>query len=96
VDLNSVLDGLSALKLRALPAVASADDPDELDAVEAAYLGRNGELRQLLAGIGKLSGEERPKVGAAANPIREELEAAIAARRARLNEIALDVRLARE
>jgi phenylalanyl-tRNA synthetase alpha chain len=50
----------------------------------------------LLAGIGKLSGEDRPKVGAAANPIREELEAAISKRRAKLESIALEVRLARE
>jgi phenylalanyl-tRNA synthetase alpha subunit len=79
-----------------LPDVEKADDPDELDSVESAYLGKNGELRQILAGIGKLSAEDRPKVGAAANPIRMELEAAIASRRARLSEIALDVRLARE
>jgi phenylalanyl-tRNA synthetase alpha chain len=90
------LDRLSALRQRALPDVEKADDPDELDSVESAYLGKNGELRQILAGIGKLSAEDRPKVGAAANPIRMELEAAIASRRARLSEIALDVRLARE
>jgi phenylalanyl-tRNA synthetase alpha chain len=96
MDLASLLDRLTALRQQALPAVEKADDPDELDAVEAAYLGRSGELRKLLANIGQLSGEDRPKVGAAANPIRAELEAAIAARRARLNSIALDVRLARE
>jgi phenylalanyl-tRNA synthetase alpha chain len=79
-----------------LPAVEKADDPDELDGVEAAYLGKNGELRQILANIGQLSSEDRPRVGAAANPIREELEAAIATRRDRLQAIALDVRLARE
>lgn len=96
MDLASLLDRLTALRQQALPAVAKADDPAELDGVEAAYLGRNGELRKLLANIGQLSGEDRPKVGAAANPIREELEAAIAARRARLDSIALEVRLARE
>jgi phenylalanyl-tRNA synthetase alpha chain len=96
VDLESLLDLLTALRQRALPAVEKADDPVELDGVEAAYLGKNGELRKLLANIGQLSGEDRPKVGAAANPIREELEAAIAERRRRLEAIALDVRLARE
>jgi phenylalanyl-tRNA synthetase alpha chain len=96
VDLATLLEGLTALRERALPAVEKADDPDELNSVEAAYLGKNGELKQLLSNIGKLSSEDRPKVGAAANPIREELEAAIAARRTRLESIALDVRLARE
>jgi phenylalanyl-tRNA synthetase alpha chain len=59
-------------------------------------LGRKGELRTLLGGIGALPAEDRPRVGAMANPIREELEAAIAARRERLESIALEVRLATE
>src|SRR5688572_9603803 len=96
VDLESFSAQLDALRRGALDAVARADDPRELDEVESSYLGRNGELRKLLGGIGKLPGEDRPKVGALANPIREELEREIGARRGRLNEIAIEVRLARE
>ncbi len=96
MDLASFQRQLDDLRSRALAAVAKADDPAELDGVESALLGRKGELRELLGGIGQLPGEDRPKVGALANPIREELEAAIAARRTRLVDIALDVRLARE
>ena len=96
MDLESFSAQLNELHGRALAAVQIADDPAELDGVESAYLGRNGELRKLLGGIGQLPAEDRPKVGALANPIREELEAAIATRRTRLDEIALDVRLARE
>ena len=96
MDLESFSTQLNELRSQASAAVQKADDPAELDGVESSYLGKNGELRKLLGGIGQLPGEDRPKVGALANPIREELEAAIAARRARLDEIALDVRLARE
>lgn len=96
MDLESFSAQLDDLRARALAAVRKADDPAELDSVESSYLGRKGELRELLGGIGQLPGPDRPKVGAIANPIREELEAAIAERRARLEEIALDVRLARE
>jgi len=96
VDLESFSTQLNDLRVRALAAVQKADDPPELDGVESAYLGRKGELRELLGGIGQLPGPDRPKVGSLANPIREELEAAIAERRGRLDEIALDVRLARE
>jgi phenylalanyl-tRNA synthetase alpha chain len=96
VDLESFSAQLEDLRGRASAAVQKADDPRELDGVESAFLGKNGELRKLLGGIGQLPGEDRPKVGALANPIREELEASIATRRARLDDIALEVRLARE
>ena len=96
MDLESFSAQLEDLRSRALSAVQKADDPAELDGVESAYLGKNGELRKLLGGIGQLPGEDRPKVGALANPIREQLEESIRARRVRLDEFALDVRLARE
>jgi phenylalanyl-tRNA synthetase alpha chain len=96
VDLESFSAQLTDLRGRALAAVAGADDPAELELVESTYLGKQGELRKLLAGIGQLPTEDRPKVGALANPIREELERTIAERRERLDDIALEVRLARE
>jgi len=96
VDLESFSAQLEDLRSRALAAVSKADDPAELDDVESAFLGRKGELRELLGGIGQLPAEDRPKVGALANPIREQLESEIATRRSRLTEIALDVRLAKE
>jgi phenylalanyl-tRNA synthetase alpha chain len=96
VDLESFSAQLNDLRGRALAAVQKADDPAELDGVESAYLGRKGELRELLGGIGTLPAQDRPKVGGLANPIREQLEESIRTRRARLEEIALEVRLARE
>ncbi len=59
-------------------------------------LGRKGELRALMAGIGAFPAEDRPRIGALANPVREAIEAAIAERRERLESIALEVRLAAE
>jgi phenylalanyl-tRNA synthetase alpha chain len=96
MDLQAFSGQLAALRDRALAAVEDAADPDALDAVGSAYLGRKGELRALLGGIGQLPAEDRPRVGALANPIREELEAAVAARRERLVAIDTEVRLARE
>ncbi|HUG48817.1 MAG TPA: phenylalanine--tRNA ligase subunit alpha [Candidatus Limnocylindria bacterium] len=87
---------LEDLRRRAQQAVADSADPRALDEVETAYLGRRGELRTLLAQIGQLPAEDRPRVGALANPVRQELEARIASRRERLEQIALEVRLARE
>jgi phenylalanyl-tRNA synthetase alpha chain len=96
VDLASFSQQLEGLRERALRAVEEAADPRALEEVETNYLGRRGELRTLLGTIGQLPAADRPQVGALANPIRQELEAEIAQRRERLNDIALEVRLARE
>jgi phenylalanyl-tRNA synthetase alpha chain len=96
VDLQTVAAQLEGMRERALTAVASAVDPDELDRVASSFLGRKGELRTLLGGIGRLPAEDRPRVGAMANPIREAVEAAVESRRQRLEAIAVEVRLAFE
>ncbi len=96
MDLASFSERLNELRQRALSAVGDAADLASLEQVESAFLGRRGELRTLLGGIGQLPAADRPRVGALANPIREELEAAIARRRDRLEEIAFEVRLAQE
>jgi phenylalanyl-tRNA synthetase alpha chain len=93
VDLSSVIEGLEELRSRALGEIAEAADPDALTAVELRYLGRKGELRTRLGAIGQLPPEDRPRVGATANPVREAIESAVAARRARLEGIALEVQL---
>ena len=96
MDLASFSQQLDELRARAREAIAGAADPRALDEVDSEFLGRRGELRRLLAGIGGLPADDRPRVGALANPIRIELEEALAERRARLDQIALEVRLARE
>lgn len=96
MDLESFSTQLNGLRDRAIAAVARSSTPQELETTEGAFLGRKGELRTLLGGIGALPAEDRPRVGAMANPIREELEHAIAARKDRLRDIELEVRLATE
>ncbi|HEY8168123.1 MAG TPA: phenylalanine--tRNA ligase subunit alpha [Candidatus Limnocylindrales bacterium] len=97
MDLASVRDDLAALREQALAAIAAAVDLNGLEAVELSVLGRKqGQLTAVLRGIGALPAADRPTVGALANELRLELEAALAARRERLSGIALDVRLAAE
>lgn len=96
MDLASFQAQLDALRVRALQAIADASNPDTLAEVDSSILGRKGELRALLGGIGALPAEDRPRVGALANPIREEVEAALAARREHLEASALEARLLAE
>jgi phenylalanyl-tRNA synthetase alpha chain len=96
VDVASFKVHLDDLQARATAAIASAASPEALDAVESGILGRKGELRALLSGIGTLSAEDRPRVGAMANPVREAVEAALTERRASLEVAALEQRLLAE
>ena len=70
--------------------------------VRVKYLGKKGEVTALLKGLGKLSPEERPKMGAFVNAVRETLEAELdkikssmetAAMNARLEEEKIDITL---
>ncbi|MGC8633563.1 MAG: phenylalanine--tRNA ligase subunit alpha [Candidatus Limnocylindrales bacterium] len=96
MDLETIAARLSALQEAGLAAIGRAGEPDALDAVHVDYLGRRGELKTLLAGIGALPPADRPVVGAIGNRVREVLEEALSARRAELEASALDARLARE
>ena len=80
----------------ALSAVASAGDSSALDDVRVKYLGKKGELTGLLKGLGKLSHEERPAAGAEINSAKEALQEAISARKADLDNAAIDAQLASE
>jgi len=79
-----VEERLIQVKEAALAAAAGADSPAALDQIGLAYLGRKGELTQLLRSTGSLPPERRPAFGQAANQARREVEDAIKARRAEL------------
>jgi phenylalanyl-tRNA synthetase alpha chain len=96
LDVASFRAQLEELQARAVGAVASADSPVALEAIDAAMLGRRGELKELLGGIGQLPAEDRPTIGALANPVRLAIEAAIAERRVQLEADDLDRRLSAE
>jgi phenylalanyl-tRNA synthetase alpha chain len=96
VDVASFSAQLEELQARAIAAIAEAASPEALDAIEHAMLGRKGELKGLLGGIGQLPAEDRPKVGALANPVRTAIEEALAERRVGLEAEALDARLLAE
>jgi len=97
VDGRELTERLVALRSEALEAVAAASSESDLDAVDLDLLGRkSGRLLTLTRGIGSLSVEERPTVGAVVNSVRTDVESAITARRVTLGSAALDARLTAE
>jgi len=87
---------LEAIRSAALDAIQDAQDAAGLDAVRVQYLGKKGELTAVLKQMGKLSPEERPIMGQAANEVRAALESAIETQSTALAEKALADQLANE
>src|SRR5690606_29267076 len=77
-------------------AVASAGDTGALEHVRIRYLGRKGEITQLLKQLGSLPPAERPAAGQAVNAARDELNALLEARRAALESAQVEARLVAE
>jgi phenylalanyl-tRNA synthetase alpha chain len=61
-------------------AIARAGTAAELEQIRVRYLGRQGALTTLLRSLGSLPESERPRVGAAANEAKRELEALVESR----------------
>ena len=87
---------LNELKLEALAKIEAASDLKALNEVRVAYLGKKGPITDLLKGMGKLSAEERPKMGALVNTVREEVTAALEAKVTILEEASINEQLEKE
>ena len=87
---------LEPLRERALSEIEAAADEAALEAVRVAYLGKKGEISLRMRELGKMSPDERQQAGPALNALKDEVNAALAARKAALAEAALEARLATE
>ncbi len=84
-----MLDQLNEIEKTALESLESVHDQAALEAWRVANVGRSSPLMQVFAGLGKLSREERPAVGAAANRVKVALESALAERAEAIKNAAL-------
>jgi len=76
--------------------IASAIDLKALEDSRVLFLGKKGELTDLLKGLGKLSKEERPVMGEAINEAKVKIQNLIETRKEELEEVALQRRLLEE
>lgn len=75
---------LEAIRKTALDALQNASDMDALEEARIKFLGKKGELTAVLKGMGSLSKEERPVIGALANEIRSAIENHIDTKKAQI------------
>ena len=82
---NSLIQTLQDLEAEALSAIEAAPDEDGLEELRVSYLGRKeGRISGILRGLGGLSQDERPQVGAEANRVKQVLQEALEARQVEL------------
>ncbi|MFH7030644.1 MAG: phenylalanine--tRNA ligase subunit alpha [Heteroscytonema crispum UTEX LB 1556] len=87
---------LLALRLEGEKAIAAADSLERLEELRVSYLGKKGSLGALLRSMGQLGAEERPKIGAIANTVKEALQTSLDQQRAALESAQIQVQLEAE
>ncbi len=84
---------LTTLQRSATDEIAAADSLAGLDQLRVTYLGKKGKISKILGGMGKLSSEERPKIGALANDVKTAVQGAIDQRKTGLQEAQINAQL---
>ncbi len=84
------------LKAKYLGQIADAGDESTLEAIRVAAVGKKGEVALKMRELGKMTPEERQIAGPALNALKDEINSALAAKKAALADAALDERLRTE
>ena len=84
------------LKAKYLGQIAGASDEAALEDIRLTAVGKKGEVALKMRELGKMTPEERQTVGPVLNALKDEINSAIAAKKAALSDAALDARLRSE
>ena len=87
---------IANLKAGLIADIAAADTLEALEALRVGAMGKNGVVTGLLKTLGPMSPEDRLEKGPPIQDLRESVAAALAARKAALEQAALDAQLAAE
>lgn len=87
---------LQEIVAQAEAAIANADNPQALDDVRVQYMGKKGQLTELLKGLGKLDPSERREAGQQINEAKQQVQTSINARKELLKAEELKAKLEAE
>lgn len=87
---------LEAIKNNALEELKKVADKTQLENIRVKYLGKKGELTQVLRMMGSLSAEERPLIGKLANEVRGTIEGIIESHEAEMKSKEKELKLQKE
>lgn len=87
---------LQLLEKQAVKELAACSSLEALNEVRVKYMGKKGELTQILRGMGQLPPKERPLLGQLANEIRDNLERELSCATERIKALEIEERLKKE
>ncbi|MEA5574331.1 phenylalanine--tRNA ligase subunit alpha [Calothrix sp. UHCC 0171] len=87
---------LLALRTDGEGAISQADTLERLEELRVSYLGKKGQLSVILGSMGKLPPEEKPKIGAIANTVKEALQTSLEQQRQALETAKIQAQLEAE
>ena len=90
------MQALDELKAEAIAAIESAADSAALEKLRVEWLGKKGRVTDLLKSLGQLNADERPKVGAEINAVKQLLNEQISERKETLQQAAIAAQLSAE
>jgi phenylalanyl-tRNA synthetase alpha chain len=92
----SLLETIEDERAAVLARIEAAADTAAIEQVRIEVLGKKGSLTALLRGMGQVEPEQRGRIGKAVNELRDEVEAALAARKDALALVELEARISAE
>ena len=90
------MQALDDLKAEATAAIESAVDSAAVEKLRVEWLGKKGRVTDLLKSLGQLNADERPKVGAEINAVKQLLNEQISERKETLQQAAIAAQLSAE
>ena len=90
------MSDITAVKDKYAAQIESAEELRALDDIRVAALGKKGEIGKMMKGLGKMSIDEKKVMGPALNGLKNDIAAMVEAKKAQLENAALDAALASE
>src|SRR5574344_2197289 len=87
---------LEKIKAEAISKIADSEALDKLNEIRVAYLGKKGELTEVLKGMKDVAADERPKVGQLVNDTRKAIEEKLEEMKTKLAKAAREKQLAEQ
>ena len=89
-------DKLASLQKDALKEISDSKDTPSVEQIRIKYLGKKGQITDVLKGLGSLSAEERPAIGELSNKVKTEIAQAIDNKKIEFKAIEIEGKIATE